>query len=112
MTTTTSIPWARLGEHQPFGALLGALIGGALRIIGDRILRHRAFRLGMEDVEGGGVDRASDAGIASRGDHVAGPVGVHPLEDVRVREPLLEQAHAVEHPLGAIDGAAQRSPGR
>ena len=95
-------PLGCLGEHQLLGALLGALVRGALRVVGNRVLAHRPPGVRVEDIEGRGVDCSPDAGVPCRRDHVARPLGVHALEDARVREPLLEQAHAVEDALSAV----------
>ena len=85
-------PALGLGEHELLGALLGALVGGALRVVGEPVLAHGAAALGVEDVEGRGVDDAPRAGLAGRGDDVARALGVDAVEDRRVGQPLLEDA--------------------
>ena len=47
-------------------------------------------------------------GLARRGDHVARALGVDAVEDARIGEPLLEQAHAVEGRVDALGGSPQR----
>jgi hypothetical protein len=48
------------------------------------------------------MDRALDAGLPRRRDHVARPDRIDPVEDAGVREPLLEEAHAVEDGARAL----------
>ena len=62
----------------------------------------------MEDVEGGRLDNTLGAGLAGRGDHVSRALAIHPIEDPRVGEPLLEEPHAVERAVDALGRGAQR----
>jgi hypothetical protein len=109
---------ARLGQDQLLRVLLGALVRGALGIVGEPGFVERAAGLGVEDVEGGGVHRPLRARLARRDDDVGGPLRVDPVEEALVGEPLLVDPHAVEDavdPLGSgVDagGIGDVAPGQ
>ena len=97
-----------LGQHELLGMLLGALVGGALRVVGEPRLIQGAAAVGVEDVEGGGVDGALRARLPRSGDHVEGALRVDLLERRVVAQPLLVDPHAVEDPVDSLRGAVDR----
>src|SRR5215211_549270 len=95
-------------QGQLLAPLLGALIGGALWVVRQlRLVESRAGR-GVEDVDRAGVDDPPRACLGRRAHHGLAPACVDSLERFLVREPLLRQAHRVEHQLAALRGAANR----
>ena len=91
-----------------FSPLLGTLVGGPLRVVGDDRLVEPGPRLGVKHVDRARVHDPAHARVARRRDHVLGTPSVDALEAVGVRQPLLGQAHRVEHELAAASREGQR----
>jgi hypothetical protein len=92
-----------LGLHQLLGMLLGALVGGPLRVVGEHRLVEPLTVLGVEHVVSRGVEEASHPRPLRRGGERAAAQGVHLIEDPLVFDPLLRHPHRVEHQLASVD---------
>jgi hypothetical protein len=88
-------------QRELLGALLGALVRGALRVVRQRGLVEGRARLGVEDVDRRCVHHPPRAGLGRGADHRLGAASVDAVEDRRVCNPLLRQPHRVEHQLAA-----------
>ena len=96
-----------LGQYQLLGVLLGALVGRALRVVGQHGLVEAVAGVGVEDVVGRGVDEAANAGALGGCGHLSAAHGVHPVEDRLVSDPLLRHAHRVEGQLASLGGRGE-----